>query len=223
MSKAAQFGRGSYTYIGKIDEVDEKMSQLFRKIQHPVLSNIQVHWPDNTRVEMWPQRLPDLYAGEPLMLIARLSDQNGSVTIKGERAQQQWQVSLPLKSKQSSPGVAILWAREKIASLMDHLREGAAADIIKKAVTDVALRYQLVSRYTSLVAVDVTPSRLQHDPLVTKATKVNLPAGWEHGKVFNSMPQTATDSLWNLLVGFLLIVLGCLLSLNFQRRSVREA
>jgi len=223
MSKAAQYGRGSYTYIGKIDEVDEKMSLLFRKIQNPVLSNIQVHWPDKTRVEMWPQRLPDLYTGEPLMLIARLSDQNGSVTIKGERAQQQWQVSLPLKSEQSSPGVAVLWAREKIASLMDRLREGVAADIIKTAVTDVALRYQLVSRYTSLVAVDVTPSRPQHDPLVSQALKVNLPAGWQQGKVLSSLPQTATDSFWNLLVGLLLIVLGSLLSLSFRRRSAHAA
>lgn len=220
MTKAAQYGRGSYTYIGKIDEVDTKMSQLFNKLQSPVLSNIQIEWPEGTKVEMWPQRLPDLYAGEPLMLIARLSDQQGSVTIKGERSQQQWQVSLPLQTPQSSSAVSVLWARAKIANLMDKLHEGIGADVIKKAVTDVALRYQLVSRYTSLVAVDVTPSRPELDTLESRAVKVSLPAGWEAQKVFNSLPQGATNSFWNMLAGLLLIISGCLLSLCGKRRAV---
>jgi Ca-activated chloride channel family protein len=219
MHKAAQFGRGTYTYIGKIDEVDEKMSALFRKIQMPVLSNLEVHWPENTKVEMWPERLPDLYAGEPIILTAKLPVHQGTVTIKGQRLQQNWQISVPLDKEQQSQGIAVLWAREKIAHLMDRLREGVSADVIKKGVTDLALEHHLVSRYTSLVAVDVTPARTPAEKFVTKATNVNLPAGWQHEKVFASLPQTAAGSYRDLLLGMLLTLLGCLLSLYFHRKN----
>lgn len=223
MHKAAQYGRGSYTYIGKIQEVDEKMSALFRKIQMPVLSALEVQWPDNAQVEMWPERLPDLYAGEPIILSARLPVLKDKVIIKGKRQQQDWQVSIPLLTEHQSKGVAGLWAREKIAHLMDRLREGDSQDVIKKGITDLAIEHHLVSQYTSLVAVDVTPSRPVDEMLSSKAVKVNLPAGWQHNKVFASLPQTATDSVWDMLLGFLLIILGCLLSLYFHRQNQYES
>ncbi len=220
MHKAAQYGRGSYTYIGKIQEVDEKMSALFKKIQMPMLSALEVQWPDNTQVEMWPERLPDLYAGEPLILTAKLPVLQDKVIIKGIREQQPWQVSIPLLTEHQSKGVAVLWAREKIAHLMDRWRQGDSQDVIKKGIIDLALEHHLVSKYTSLVAVDVTPSRPINENLSSKAVKVNLPAGWQHNKVFASLPQTATNSFWDMLLGFLLMILGCLLSLHFQRKNL---
>jgi len=223
MHKAALYGRGSYTYIGKIQEVDEKMSALFRKIQMPVLSGLEVQWPDNIKVEMWPERLPDLYAGEPLMLTAKLPILKDNIVIKGKRSQQDWQFSMPLLTDHQSKGVSVLWARDKIAHLMDRLREGDSLDVIKKGVVDLALEHHLVSKYTSLVAVDVTPTRPITESLSSKALKVNLPAGWQKNKVFASLPQTATDSFWDMLMGFLLILLGCLLSLHFQRKNLHGA
>ena len=71
MTKAAQFGRGTYTYIGSPTEVAEKMGALFRKLERPVLADVAVDWRGRADVEAWPARVPDLYAGEPLMLVAR--------------------------------------------------------------------------------------------------------------------------------------------------------
>ena len=65
MTKAAQLGRGSFTYIGDIAEVGEKMGALFGKLEHPVLSDIVVEWPASVSAEGYPQKLPDLYLGEP--------------------------------------------------------------------------------------------------------------------------------------------------------------
>ncbi len=223
MHKAAQFGRGTYTYIGKIQEVDEKMSALFRKIQMPVLSDLKVEWPEHTEVEMWPARLPDLYAGEPIILSARLSAQQGTVRLSGKRSQQRWQTDVTLDTEQQSSGVAVLWAREKIADLMDRLRDGSSVDVIKKGVTDLALEHHLVSRYTSLVAVDETPVRSISEKLVTKAVKVSLPAGWQHNKVFSNLPQTAAGSYRDLILGMLLTLLGCLLSVYFHRKNTHAA
>src|SRR5690606_22688846 len=52
------------------------------------------------------------------------------------------------------------------------------------AITRVALDHHLVSRLTSLVAVDVTPSRPDGEKLTSKDMPVNLPDGWDYEKVF---------------------------------------
>ena len=60
MTKAAQFGRGTFTYIGRPEEVSEKMRELFSKIEQPVLHDLTIDWAGAT-VEAWPKRIPDVY------------------------------------------------------------------------------------------------------------------------------------------------------------------
>ena len=54
MTKAAQFGRGTFTFIGDVREVQEKMGALFRKLESPVLTDIALDWPAGT--DAWPRR-----------------------------------------------------------------------------------------------------------------------------------------------------------------------
>src|SRR6266545_1950749 len=55
MTKAAQFGRGTYTYIGDVREVAEKMGALFRKLESPVLTDLVVTWPG--AIEAYPSQM----------------------------------------------------------------------------------------------------------------------------------------------------------------------
>jgi Ca-activated chloride channel family protein len=56
-------------------------------------------------------------------------------------------------------GVARLWSRSKIDALEDALRQGGDELAIRPEVVALAIEHGLVSRYTSLVAVDRTPAR----------------------------------------------------------------
>src|SRR6185503_16658287 len=69
MTKAAQFGAGTFTYIGRIDEVKEKMSALFAKLESPVLKGLTIDWGASKGVEAWPKAVPDLYLGEPVFVL----------------------------------------------------------------------------------------------------------------------------------------------------------
>src|SRR5262245_11555644 len=90
MTKAAQLGRGTYTYIGNPSEVGEKMGALFRKLESPVLTDLQVTW-SSADVEAWPARLPDLYAGEPVVLVARLGAAGGDeLRVSGKQGDRDW-------------------------------------------------------------------------------------------------------------------------------------
>jgi Ca-activated chloride channel homolog len=209
MTKAAQLGRGSFTYIGDIAEVGEKMSALFAKLEHPVLSDIVVEWPASVSAESYPQKLPDLYLGEPVVLSARVEGLlNGKVVVRGQSGEQSWSSKLDLGHANEGKGMGVIWARRKVESLTDSLQDGADKEKVREAVVDIALKHHLVTRYTSLVAVDVTPARPAGEPLDAQAVPGNLPQGWSHESVFGSLPKTATPAALHLILALLAGVLA---------------
>ena len=194
MRKAAQFGRGTFTYIGATSEVAGKMSELFTQLQSPVLRDIKVDWPGTAT--MYPQTVPDLYQGQPLVVTARLDRPVGyrdsGVRISGSRRDGEWKQLLRLNSGDSAQhaGVGTLWARARIAALEDRLIAEGETDDVRSAIVDVALLHRLVSRYTSFVAVDKTPVRPADSNLRTRQVPNARPAG-QADQPF-AYPQTAT-------------------------------
>jgi Ca-activated chloride channel family protein len=210
MTRAAQSGRGTFTYIGKPDEVKQKMTELFAKLESPVLKNVRVEWPGGAQAESWPQRLPDLYLGEPVIVTAALARTDGEIVVSGTLGEAPWRAAVPLSSAAAGTGMGVLWARDKIAALMDRLREDAPEPEIRAAVVDLALTHHLVTKYTSLVAVDRTPTQPDAAPLKSAALPTNLPDGWTYHAVFGELPQGATDARFNLLFGALLLLTAAL-------------
>ena len=104
---------------------------------------------------------------------------------------------------------------------MDSLDGGADKDEVRKNVIATALQHHLVSRYTSLVAVDVTPSRPEHENMNSKMAKTNLPKGWQYNKVFD-LPQTATVAELCFILGALALLLSlivCILAARERGKS----
>ena len=184
MTKAAQYGRGTFTFISRVADVKKRMSILFEKIEEPVLTDITVRFAKAAGAQAWPKKIPDLYRGEPVIVAVRLDKLDGEIEITGRFAGKPWKLSLPLTGGQPGKGVGAVWARSKIAAYMDRLHEGASRAQVRSAVIKVALAHHLVSKFTSLVAIDVTPARPKGVPAVARAVPVNLPAGWDFEKVF---------------------------------------
>jgi Ca-activated chloride channel family protein len=207
MTRAAEFGHGTFTYIGKIEEVEEKMSRLFKALESPVLTDIEVRWPATAAAEAWPQRIPDLYAGEPVVVSARLTGSGDEVVVTGRRGASPWLASLPLAEGRAGTGMAVLWAQRKIRALLDSRHEGAPEEEVRAAVVALGLEHHLVTPHTSLVAVDVTPARPAGATLDSQAVPTLLPAGWSQEAVFGQLPQTATPAPWHfaLMAGAILL------------------
>lgn len=212
MTRAAQFGRGTFTHIGDVREVNEKMSRLFAKIEAPVLRDVMIRWPDGTPVETFPARVPDLYLGEPVMVAASARAPLGTVMVSGTRGNQPWSVALT-PAADSSAGVGALWARSKIASLMDELTRGADPGAIRPQVVKVALEHHLVSAYTSLVAVDVTPTAPAMNPKAAMV-RASLPQGYVDG---TQLPQTDTPAMLQFLLGLLALSAAAMFAVAGRR------
>jgi Ca-activated chloride channel family protein len=219
MKKAAEAGRGTYTFIGDAREVKDRMSALVHKLESPVLTDVRIDWP--VGVEAYPAQLPDLYAGEPVILTAAFAQplQEGAVKLTGHTLDRQWNAELPLGMGASDPGIGVLFARDKIEALQDARRNGANADDVRRETIAIALAHHLVSAYTSLVAVDVAPTAPAGLLPRTTAVPGNLPEGLAYDAIFGGLPQTATPAGLEMTVGALLLALALLGYAALARRG----
>jgi Ca-activated chloride channel family protein len=211
MRKAAETGRGAYTFISALHEVKEKMSRLIRKIEQPRVTDIEVAWPGEALA--YPAIVPDLYAGEPILQTVRLAGMPRSgdlVRITGTSAMGEWGVDLPIAAEQANEGVAAVWARARIEHLLDRERQGDDAEQVRAAIIDTALGYRLVSRETSLVAVDKTPVRPESTALDSEQVPNLLPYGQDLQAIFG-FPATATGWSTQLASGLILLLVAAVL------------
>ncbi|SMF75676.1 Ca-activated chloride channel family protein [Tistlia consotensis] len=197
MTKAAELGRGSFTYVGSSDTVESGMAALFRKLESPAMTDVTARWTGAGAVEMVPARLPDLYVGEPVELAARLPGVpldrlSGTLELQGARGGRSWQASLPLDRLESREGVSAIWARAKLDELDNALAEGRDESAVRAEAVPLALEHRLVTRWTSLVAVDRGPAaRPAGAPLGSAPVARALPYDWSYEKVFGPAGEQA--------------------------------
>lgn len=199
MRQAAKHGRGTFTHIGSLIDVADSMQALFEKIDSPVASDFALSWP--VQSESYPHKIPALYQGEPLLLAAKVSELQGELVVRGKTAGSSWTKSLELVSGGENPGIGTLWARRKIEHLNDLEIEGRDSEATRNDIVSVAIAHRLVTKHTSLVAVEEVVSRFPEDELTTST----VPNAVAQGQVLQqaSYPNTATPA-------GLLFLLGCL-------------
>ncbi len=188
MTRAAEIGRGTFTFIGDASQVQDRMRELFSKIGQPVVTGLKAEIVGST-AKLTPGSLPDLYRGEPVLMIAEASGLKGTLTVSGTIGETPWTVNLPVAAAAEGKGVSKLWAHRKIADyeIAATLNE-MSFDDANKAILKIALHHQIVSSQTSLIAVDKTPKRPANETLTRADIPLNLPAGWNYDKVFGEQP-----------------------------------
>lgn len=222
MSEAAKTGKGTFTYINDINHVGQKMRNLFTQINHPVLSDIQLDLPPS--VEVYPENIPDLYTGQPLLVTYKGSTWGDPIMASGSLTKASWSTTFPpamlnaaFRQYHREPaGLNVLWARSKIAQLSASRRKASDKDTFNRVIEATALEHHIVSELTSLVAVDVTPSRPQNYVARDAAIPNNMPFGMQQQT--RSLPQTATKAQIKLIIGFLFIVISLCLHLITRRQ-----
>ena len=172
LTKLADFGRGAFTYIGSQQEVSQKMNRLFEKLESPALTDIQVNFPPEITSELAKDVMHDLYAGETITATFKMNALPDSLEITGKTIDGEFNKTITVEKISGTSGIDILWASRKIDRLTDIFNNtfsSKATELAKKDVTEIALDYHLVSRFTSLVAVDITPVRPENEELITQA------------------------------------------------------
>ncbi len=172
LTKLADFGRGAFTFIGNQKEVSLKMNRLFEKLESPALIDIEVNFPPEINAELALDVIYDLYAGETITAAYKMNALPSSLEIIGKTIDGEFRKNITLNASKNTKGIDILWARRKIDRLTDihnNAYTRRLLELSKKDIVELALDYHLVSKFTSLVAVDITPIRPETEELVTQA------------------------------------------------------
>ncbi|MBW2732321.1 MAG: TonB family protein [Deltaproteobacteria bacterium] len=179
----ARVGGGTSFFLLHQQKPEEVAKRIAATLSRPAITDLTVNWRGLPVKEVTPRRLSDLYLDKPVLLLARYHRAaTGSVTLRGRQGRKNFAVTIPLKlttnTKQAQHGaVPRLWAREKIAELMDrwtlHSDHKTQAE---KRITKIALRYTLMSRFTSFVAVDSQVVNAK-GKTTTHAVPLPLPVG----------------------------------------------
>jgi Ca-activated chloride channel family protein len=205
MKKLASFGKGTYTNIANIKEVGSKMIDFFKKIENPSLSNLKIDG-----IEM---SLSDLYYGESIYYTFVSNKLQDKVVLTGTIDGKRYSQTINVKNTKQGSGIAKLWAKDTIDTLMSayYMSYGEKRETIQSYVEKIALEHNLVSKFTSLVAVDKTPARDKAEALHSQQVAAKLPSGWTNIKTHAKAPQTASGYEFMLFVGFMSILFGLLL------------
>ncbi|MBH0026385.1 marine proteobacterial sortase target protein [Pseudoalteromonas sp. SWN29] len=204
MRRAADIGKGSFTFIGSTSEVQPKMQQLFDKLAHPAITNLALSDESGNSLDFWPSPLPDLYFGEPIMVAIKLNNAK-SVVLAGQTAQGPLSIKLSTQNTSSAQGIAKLWARQKIKSLLLYNEQSA----VKDEVQQLALTHQLLSPFTAFIAIEQTQIKEVAEQ-TAQATNA-VPQG-----MAMRLPQTDGQSRLHIL-------LGCILLLGFGALKINRS
>ncbi len=210
-TKMAQFGRGTFTHIADINEIQEQMARLFESIESPVLTDVKLSFEGVEVEDVYPGRPPDLFVHQPLLIFGRIAKGRvGKLHLSGRAGNDTYEKTIAFDTSEAKfhPGITTLWARQRVEQMMDQWRSAEAnsqADI-RASIIAHAIRYRLVTRFTSLVAVEevvVNPAG-KSDKV---AVPTELPAGWKMDKVFGAPATGTTDSFFEAL-GMVLLLAG---------------
>ena len=158
LDEVAIAGRGFAEYLRPREDAKKLVDRFYQRIGKPYLTDVEIDWNGLAIEDAQPAKLPDLSAFSPLVVHARYAKAGkAQVTIKGRVGMRPFATKLDVVLPESEPNnaaISRLWAREKIAQLERH-PEGMSEDAA--AITRIALAHDLVSKYTSFVAIDVVP------------------------------------------------------------------
>jgi Ca-activated chloride channel homolog len=163
LDKIASEGRGEAEYVLLEDDGSRAAKRFHERIRNPYLTDIEIDWNGLPAAEIYPKRIPDLFGAKPVVIFGRYTKAaSGTIKLKGKIGGQVFEreivVNLP-ENEAANDALATLWARTKIDELMSQSwntseNEAVPTLKIKNEITKLGLDYNLLTEFTSFVAVE---------------------------------------------------------------------
>ena len=175
----ARAGMGEPYIVLKPQEAPEKAKKFRELIQSPVLTGIKMDFTGFEAYDVEPPSIPDLMADRPLIIFGKWYGQaRGKIDIRGYHGDQPFHAVVDVqgaKPMAQNSALPYLWARHRIAVLSDFIRLNPRDERVR-SVTNLGLTYNLLTDYTSFVAVDTLVRRVNGEAVTVKQP-LPLPQG----------------------------------------------
>lgn len=175
----ARAGMGEPFVISKPEETREKAEKFRKMIESPVLTKVTVDFGKFEAYDVEPIRIPDVFMERPVIIFGKWRGKPmGEMTLNGLTSNGPYVHKIDIRKEKplkSNSSLQYLWARHRIALLADYNVLRNDPDRVKE-VTQLGLDYNLLTAYTSFVAID-TEVRLVDGQAVTVKQPLPLPEG----------------------------------------------
>jgi Ca-activated chloride channel family protein len=153
----ARVGMGEPFVITKPDDAAATADKFRKLIQTPVLTSIEVDYDRFDVYDVEPLSIPDVLAERPVVVFGKWRGKpRGTIILSGLTGNGTHATSIEvdeIKPSDENTALRYLWARHRIAILDDYNRLSPEDERIKE-VTNLGLKYNLLTQYTSFVAID---------------------------------------------------------------------
>ncbi len=220
MEGLARAGMGEPFIITKPGEAGAEAARFRKMIDSPVLTQVKLRFEGLDVYDVEPRNLPDLLAQRPVIVFGKWrGEAKGQLVLEGNSTDGPVRQSMDVNASKGTDTAALrqLWARHRIASLSDQeALEGGST--YTKVITDLGLQYNLLTQYTSFLAVDQVVRNLNP----SDAAPVNQPSplsqGVENSALGAEVPSTPEPATW----GAMAVTLSVLAMLATRRRRARH-
>ena len=175
----ARVGMGEPFVISKPEETREKAEQFRKMIESPVLTKVKVDFGKFGVYDVEPLSIPDVFAERPVIVFGKWRGRpKGEITLSGLTSNGPYTNKIDIQKEKplkSNSALQYLWARHRITLLADYNILRNDPDRVKE-VTRLGIDYNLLTAYTSFVAID-TEVRLVDGQAVTVKQPLPLPEG----------------------------------------------
>ncbi len=226
MEGLARAGQGESFIVTKPEEAARQADRLRKMIDAPVLTRLQARFEGIEAYDVEPSVLPDVLAGRPVVIMGkwRATYRRVSATLQlsGEKASGPWKQTIRT-DEVSTDAVELekLWARSRIRQLTDDEALTGTGEL-KPAITQLGLKYSLLTQYTSFIAIDKVVRN--QAPLQTVNQPSPLPAGVGNSAIGAEVPSTPEPATWlSLGVVLSLLIVGSWRARAFRRGLARVA
>ena len=196
LDRSATIGRGEAFYVRQDEDSSAVIDKFFKRVDRPALAYIEVDWGNLNVEQLYPEKIPDLWAGQPIQLTGRYqSGGTSDIVVRGQLGQKAYQQKLNVNLPHQEPAnsaIATIWARQKVRALMDDMvAKGKTSELIE-AVTQVGLTFRLMTQWTSFVAVEEKVVNVDGKPQ-TVVQPVEMPEGVSYEGIFGE--SSAQDEM----------------------------
>ena len=152
----AHAGMGEPFIVEKESDASTMAAKFREYIKSPVLTDVSIKANGFDIYDVQPSHFPDLLAQRPVVFFGKWrGPATGTIELTGKTGAGDFSTSLDVASVQADEGnnaLRYLWARSRIAELSDYGATDISDDRVKE-ITSLGLKYNLLTRYTSFIAV----------------------------------------------------------------------
>jgi Ca-activated chloride channel homolog len=183
LRRLAAAGGGLCELVESEDRLDAVMAKVHRRIGTPIATELalQAAGLEIDRGTIAPAKLPDVYAGAPVVVLGRYrgaAPANAAVEVSGTSLGDPLRLIVTRTgAAQASTWLAASWARAHIRDLEDRYAAGARPEL-EQQIVRVSKQFSVLSRFTAFLAVDRSQVVNKGGALHQVVQPVEPPAGW---------------------------------------------